>query len=367
MKLLILGGTRFLGRHIAEQALQRGHAVTLLHRGRSGPALFPHAEHRIADRDGDLSTLAAGHWDAAIDTSAYFPRQVQAMAAALGPRVDHYQLVSSISAYASLATAGTTEDAPLATLADPTVEAVTGETYGGLKALCEQAAQAAFGGRCLINRPGLIVGPHDPTGRFTWWVTRLVRGGNVLAPGDPAAPVQFIDARDAAAWMLLQAEQARGGVFNLTGPNAPLTMGGFLDTARRTLNAGAHLQWVDKRHRPADVAAAGAGSTAPGGYHAGAQHWTGLSAAGAHAARHGFMGGHGRARSSATGRSGTPRCRARARARSSAAGGLGDPVRRLIRQPFIGKSRASARTCCASSQGRGGAKLHCLQCTHQQA
>ena len=248
MKLLILGGTRFLGRHIAEQALQRGHAVTLLHRGRSGPALFPHAEHRIADRDGDLSTLAAGHWDAAIDTSAYFPRQVQAMAAALGPRVDHYQLVSSISAYASLATAGTTEDAPLATLADPTVEAVTGETYGGLKALCEQAAQAAFGGRCLINRPGLIVGPHDPTGRFTWWVTRLVRGGDVLAPGDPAAPVQFIDARDAAAWMLLQAEQARGGVFNLTGPNAPLTMGGFLDTARRTLNAGAHLQWVDKRH-----------------------------------------------------------------------------------------------------------------------
>jgi 2'-hydroxyisoflavone reductase len=254
MKLLILGGTRFLGRHLAEQALQRGHQVTLLHRGRSGPGLFPEAQHLLADRDGDLQVLAGGRWDAAIDTSAYVPRQVRALGPVLGPRVGHYQLVSSISAYASFDDGGSDEVAPTATLDDPSTEAITGATYGGLKALCEQAAQALFGTRCLVNRPGLLVGPHDPTGRFTWWVQRLQRGGTVLAPGDPAAPVQFIDARDAAAWMLLQAEHATAGVFNLTGPVAtpaqpqPLTMGAFLDRARATLNPGASLQWVGERY-----------------------------------------------------------------------------------------------------------------------
>ncbi len=248
MKLLILGGTRFLGRHIADQALQRGHAVTLFHRGRSGPDLFPQAEHRIADRDGDLAALASGEWDAAIDTSAYFARQVRTMAAALGHRVGHYQLVSSISAYADFKTPQQDENAALQTLTDPTAEVVTGETYGGLKVLCEQAAQTGFAGRCLVNRPGLIVGPHDPTGRFTWWVSRIQRGGAVLAPGDPATPVQFIDGRDAAAWMLLQAEHATTGVFNLTGPAQPLSMGGLLETARAALNPYAQLQWVGEQY-----------------------------------------------------------------------------------------------------------------------
>lgn len=248
MKLLVLGGTRFLGRHLVEAALQRGHAVTLLHRGRSAPGLFAQAEHRIADRDGDLAALAQGHWDAAIDTSAYVPRQVRALAAALGDRVGHYQLVSSISVYAGFDAPGVDEEGALQTLPDATVEAVTGATYGGLKALCEAAALAGFAGRCLVNRPGLIVGPHDPTGRFTWWVQRLQRGGTVLAPGDPAAPVQFIDARDAAAWMLLQAERRTQGKYNLTGPQQPLTMGGLLTTARATLNPGAQLQWVDEKY-----------------------------------------------------------------------------------------------------------------------
>lgn len=250
MKILILGGTRFLGRHLAEQALQRGHTVTLLHRGRSGPGLFPEAQHLLADRDGDLQVLASGQWDAAIDTSAYVPRQVRALGPVLGSRVGHYQLVSSISAYASFDDGGSDEDAPTATLDDPSTEAITGATYGGLKALCEQAAETLFGSRCLINRPGLLVGPHDPTGRFTWWVQRLQRGGTVLAPGDLATPVQFIDARDAAAWMLLQAERATTGVFNLTGPlpSQPLTMGAFLDGARATLNPGATLQWVGERY-----------------------------------------------------------------------------------------------------------------------
>ena len=255
MKLLILGGTRFLGRHVAEQALAAGHRVTLLHRGRSNAGLFPQAEHRIADRDGDLAALdGIDTWDSVIDTSAYVPRQVRAVAARLAGRIGQYQMVSSISAYAGFTPGddsafGVDENSPLATLADPTVEAITGETYGGLKVLCEQAAQQAFAGRCLVPRPGLIVGPHDPTGRFTWWVQRFARaqdGSEVIAPGRPDAPVQFIDARDLAAWMLLQAERGSTGVFNLSGPDAPLRWGDFLDTAREVQAPGARLAWIDE-------------------------------------------------------------------------------------------------------------------------
>ncbi len=252
MKLLVLGGTRFLGRHLVDQALRRGHAVTLLHRGLSAGGLFPEAEHRLADRNGDLATaLAGGPWDVAIDTSAYVPRHVAQVAATLAGRVGCYQLVSTLSVYAPDAPAPWTEVSPRATLADPTVEAVTGDTYGALKALCEDAALQAFGEeRCLVARPGLIVGPHDPTGRFSWWVRRFSReagrGGEVLAPGDPAAPVQFIDARDLAAWMLTQAEASRSGTFNLTGPVGGTTLGALLETARDTLSPGARLLWVDE-------------------------------------------------------------------------------------------------------------------------
>ncbi len=252
MKLLVLGGTRFLGRHLVAQALARGHAVTLLHRGQSAPGLFPEAEHRLADRNGDLATALAGAtWDVAIDTSAYVPRHVAQLAAALAGRVGGYQLVSTISVYTPDAPAPLHEGSPRAMLADPTVEAVTGETYGPLKALCEDTALQAFGAaRCLVVRPGLIVGPHDPTGRFSWWVRRFLRAaggdGEVLAPGDPAAPVQFIDARDLAAWMLAQAEAGGSGCFNLTGPVGGTTMGGFLEAARATLSPSARLLWVDE-------------------------------------------------------------------------------------------------------------------------
>ena len=157
-----------------------------------------------------------------------------------------YQLVSTISVYADIDAGGVDEDAALKVLPDPSTEAVTGDTYGGLKALCEQAALQGFAGQCLISRPGLLVGPHDPTGRFSWWVQRLQRGGTVLAPGDPATPVQFIDARDAAAWMLLQATRRTTGVFNLSGPAQPLTIGGLLTAACDTLNPAAQLQWVDE-------------------------------------------------------------------------------------------------------------------------
>jgi 2'-hydroxyisoflavone reductase len=248
MKLLILGGTRFLGRHLAGQALAQGHQVSLLHRGLSNAQLFPEAEHLITDRDKNLSCLSGKQWDAVIDTSAYVPRQVRQVVQALGDRVGHYQLVSTISVYAGFALGGNDETAALATLPDPNTETVDGSTYGGLKVLCEQEAQLGFGNRCLINRPGLLVGPHDPTGRFTWWVRRFtdatVSTDNVLAPGDPQAPVQFIDAGDAAAWMLVQAERGTTGIFNLTGPATPLTMGEFLETARVTLRPQATLRWL---------------------------------------------------------------------------------------------------------------------------
>ena len=249
MKLLILGGTRFLGRHLAQLALEAGHELTLLHRGRSGPDLFPDAEHRIADRDGSLAVLEDGEWDAAIDTSADVPRQVHAVAEALAGRVSTYQLVSTISVYADVNANRhglTDETAEVQTLEDPRTETVTGATYGGLKALCEVAAWDGFEGRCLIARPGLLVGPHDPTGRFTWWVQRLLRGGEMLAPGDPDAALQCLDARDAAAWLLRQAEQGQTGVFNLNGPEAPTTMGDWLAAGAQALNSSAQPLWVDE-------------------------------------------------------------------------------------------------------------------------
>jgi 2'-hydroxyisoflavone reductase len=246
LRLLVLGGTRFLGRHFVEQALAAGHRVTLLHRGRSAAGLFPDAEHRIADRNGDLAALRAGEWDAVLDTSAYVPRHVRSAAAALAGRIGRYLLVSSVSVYADFARPGADEDAPLQSLADPTTEVVSGETYGGLKVLCEQALAQVLPQACLIARPGLLVGPHDPTGRFTWWLQRLRAGGDVLAPGEAGARVQFIDARDAAAWLLTQAQTGNVGTYNLTGPASPLTMGELLDTTRRVLRPDARLHWVDE-------------------------------------------------------------------------------------------------------------------------
>ena len=259
MRLLIIGGTRFLGRHLAERAIAAGHNVTLLNRGLSGPGLIPQARHLIADRDreADLAVLEGGRWDAAIDTCAYVPRQVRMLAARLRGCIGQYQLVSTISVYASMQGASTGEDAALVELPDARVEQVTGETYGGLEVLCERAAAEGFsahdvqgkqGTPCLVGRPGLLVGPFDPTGRFSWWVQRIARGGPTLAPGEPEQRVQFIDARDAAAWLLLQAEARREGCFNLTGPLSPLTMGGLLATARQALRSDAALEWVDEAH-----------------------------------------------------------------------------------------------------------------------
>ena len=245
MNLLILGGTVFLGRHLVEAALARGHAVTLFNRGQHNPDLFPEVERLRGDRDGDLQALEGRRWDAVVDTCGYVPRVVRASAEMLAPNVDHYTFISSISVYADTSKPGIDEQAPVGTLDDPTTEEVTGESYGPLKALCEQAAEATMPGRVLNIRPGLIVGPHDPTDRFTYWVRRVAEGGEVLAPGNPHAPVQVIDARDLAGWTIRMIEQRQTGVFNATGPAERLRMADLLTTCKQVSRSDATFVWLD--------------------------------------------------------------------------------------------------------------------------
>jgi len=246
VKLLILGGTLFLGRHLVDAARRRRHRITLFNRGQTAPDLYPDVEQVRGDRDGGLGALSGRRWDAVIDTSGYVPRIVRASALALADRVGHYTFVSSISVYAEPLAPGADESAPIARIPDETTEEVTGESYGALKALCERAAEEAMPGRTLIARPGLIVGPHDPTDRFTYWPRRVARGGDVLAPDDPNAPVQLVDARDLAEWLVHTAETRRTGVYNSTGPSEPLTLGAVLDECRRAIGARARWVWADE-------------------------------------------------------------------------------------------------------------------------
>ena len=250
MRVLLLGGTLFLGRHLVEAALERGHEVTLFNRGVTAPDLFPEIETLLGDRDaGELGALRGRRWDVAIDTSARVPRWVSDAAGLLAETVEHYTFVSSISVYADTSRPGTDETAPVHTLADETVEEITSaEAYGALKALCERAAEDAMPGRVLSVRAGLIVGPYDPTGRFTYWVHRIARGGRVLAPEPRAQPVQLVHGRDLAEWMLAMAERRESGVFNATGPERPLTMEGLLETIDETTGSGARLVWTDERY-----------------------------------------------------------------------------------------------------------------------
>ncbi len=236
MRLLVIGGTRFLGRALTEDALSRGHEVTLFNRGQTNPELFPEAERITGDRDGSLDALAGRSWDAVIDTCGYFPRIVHASAEALADSVGTYVFISTISVYADLSKP-VDESSPLDTIEDETVEEFGPEfrNYGPLKALCERAVQDVYGGRALIVRPGFIVGPHDPTDRFTYWPVRVARGGTMLAPGPPDRPLQFIDVRDLAGWILDMVEAGRTGVFNATNEGVPL--GEVL--------AGADVVWVE--------------------------------------------------------------------------------------------------------------------------
>jgi 2'-hydroxyisoflavone reductase len=243
MDILVIGGTRFVGRHLVEAALARGHGVTLFNRG-SQADLFPQLELIRGDRDHDIERLAGRRWDAVIDTCGYVPRQLEASAGLLADTVGHYTFISSISVYADQEVADQDEDAPLGELAEATEE-VTAASYGPLKVLCERAAEAAMPGRVLIPRPGLIVGPHDPTDRFTYWPARLDRGGEVLAPGDPDNPVQWIDGRDLATWTVTAIERGLTGPFNMVAPARRDSLADLVEACRAAVDNGARLTWVD--------------------------------------------------------------------------------------------------------------------------
>lgn len=244
MKLLMLGGTVFLGRHIVEAALAAGHEVTLFTRGQRNGDLFPEVEKLRGDRNEDLSALKGRQWDMVIDTCGYVPRVVRASAELLADNVEHYTFISTVSVYPDFANAGMDEATPVGRLADESVETIDGGTYGPLKALCEEAAEAAMPGRVLKVRPGLIVGPHDPTDRFTYWPVRVAQGGEVLAPVHPDFPVQVIDVRDLAEWTLRMSEQRKVGAFNVTGPDFTLTLGRLLQTCKEVSGSDATFTWV---------------------------------------------------------------------------------------------------------------------------
>lgn len=246
LRVLVLGGTRFVGRAIVEAALARGHTLTLFTRGTSNPALFPQVEHVHGDRTVSLDALGARTWDVVIDTCGYLPRVVDLSARTLAPRAARTLFISTISVYVAPDEHGTREDASLATLDDPTVEAITGETYGGLKVLCERAVTQHWGARATIVRPGLVVGPHDPTDRFTYWPMRIARGGDVLVPQPRERRVQFIDARDLAAFVVRLIEQDTPGTFNAIGPRPECTMQQLLDACVAVTGSDVRMQWADE-------------------------------------------------------------------------------------------------------------------------
>lgn len=249
LKLLVLGGTGFLGPHFVEAARKRGHTLTLFNRGKTNPDKFSGEDYRDieqlhGDRKTDLSALDGERkWDAVLDTSAYIPADVTRSAKLLAPKVKQYLMVSTISVYAKNDVPAD-ENSPLAVLADPTVDKVSNETYGGLKALCEKAAEAELPGRTTVVRPGLIVGPGDNSDRFTYWPARADRGGEILAPGSAQDPTQFIDVRDLAAFLLTTIENGHVGIYNADGEPGALTMGAVLRESQRAAGKKSTLTWV---------------------------------------------------------------------------------------------------------------------------
>ena len=244
LSILILGGTGFIGPHQVRYAVARGHKVTVFNRGKTNPGLFPDIEHLEGDRNGKLDALKGRKWDAVIDNPSTLPRWVRDAAQLLKDSAGQYVFISTLSVYADDSKPDQDEAAKTIELADPTVEKVTGETYGGLKALAEKEAEKAFPGKATIVRPGLIVGPGDTSDRFTYWPVRVARGGEVLAPGNPTDPVQFIDARDLGEWTIRLVEQKAFGTFNAMGPSSPLSMAEMLYGIRAVTTADVRFTWV---------------------------------------------------------------------------------------------------------------------------
>lgn len=242
MHLLILGGTAFVGRHLTQQALQRGWDVTLFNRGQTNPDLFPGVGRLVGDRlAGDLASLQSGTWDACIDTCGYIPRVVRQAGEVLRDRVGHYQFVSTISVYRDFSSKSLDEDSAVGRIEDPTIEVINGETYGPLKVLCEQETWAHWDDRAVIVRPGLIVGPDDRTDRFTYWPVRMASEDRVLVPDTLEQPSQMIDVRDLCAFMLDLTERQARGTFNATGPQVPWQLGEVFSTVREAVGSSAQL------------------------------------------------------------------------------------------------------------------------------
>jgi 2'-hydroxyisoflavone reductase len=244
VKLLVLGGTSFVGRAIVDEALASGHTPTLFSRGKTGSDLFPDVEKRIGDRDaGDYGALADGSWDAVIDVTGYIPRHIAQAAEAIGDRGgQRYLFISTGSVYdRTQGSDGMTEDTPrLAPERD--TEEITGETYGPLKVACEDDVRSLFGDRATIVRPGIVAGPHDPTDRFTYWVRRAAQGGRAALPGRPDQPVQVVDSRDLARLVITLVEQDRPGTYNAVGPADPVTLHELIVTCAKA--AGTDLEVV---------------------------------------------------------------------------------------------------------------------------
>jgi 2'-hydroxyisoflavone reductase len=242
VKILIIGGTRFVGHAMAEAGLAAGHDVTLLHR--NATTELPGATHLLADRNGDLSVLGQGTWDATIDVCAYLPGQVTAIHDALGDRGGHHVFVSTVSVYADPGAAGADEDAALLEEVAPDTTDVTAETYGPLKVMCERVAGERWGDTGLsIVRPTYVVGPRDMTARYPWWVLRAARGGRMILPGPEDAPMQCVDARDMGAWTIRLAEDRVSGVFNGARPHT--TFGEFIRDTAVTVGGDVELVPVD--------------------------------------------------------------------------------------------------------------------------
>lgn len=246
LRILFIGGTGFIGPHMVRAALERGHVPTLFNRGRTNPGLFPGVERLIGDRDGGLDVLKGRRWDAVIDTSGYVPRVVRASAQLLRNAAAHYLFISTGDVYRDFGVDHLDEDHPKASLPEPGSEDVS-RYYGPLKVLCEQEVRQAFPDAHTIVRPGWIVGPGDNLNLFTYWPVRIDRGGEVLAPGDRTDPVQIIDARDMAAWIVGMLERGTTGAYNAFGPGAPLSIAEFLYGIRAVVSTEVRFTWVPTR------------------------------------------------------------------------------------------------------------------------
>jgi len=244
MNILIIGGTRFLGRHLVDSALARGHQVTLFNRGKTNPGLFPNVETILGDREHDIDKLSGRTWDAVIDVAGYVPRIVRESGVGLERSVSRYVFISTLSVHADNREIGINEEYPVGKLEDESVEEITGETYGPLKALCEKTILDLYSERGLVVRPGLIVGPNDPTDRFTYWPVRIAKGGDVLAPEKPEVPVQIIDVRDLADFTIKLIEDKASGIYSATGPDYELTFGAMLETCKQVSESDAKVHWA---------------------------------------------------------------------------------------------------------------------------